>query len=298
MLHAGSPQVEAREEATIQVRRISKYGVDTGKNTLASPLRLDVKPSSHEAGGTHTVSVAFLSRASGVDEKCLLAWLGPGQPFIKLEWTYPEYDYPKWTTRHLVLPDGPDDHVGLSGGTGFATRMFNHVQSFPSAATLSSSQGQRFSSTRHRRAIPQNSRKSPPESTYVGRPGRSYHGNWRQQRYSPFHSPLRDTPPAMSPPSWDDQSSVYTESVSTPSSDLDTGALSPSPVQHPEPKQFGDECSNRRLHQQLQIEALGQQRREAEELFAQTGDTSGLLHVMASAAEANGIWHPGGLPRF
>jgi hypothetical protein len=58
------------------------------------------------------------------------------------------------------------------------------------------------------------------------------------------------------------------------------------------------EDSGKLAEQQLQIEHLSRQRTDAVAMFAENGDTSGLLAVMAAASQSSIFWDPSGMPRF
>lgn len=49
---------------------------------------------------------------------------------------------------------------------------------------------------------------------------------------------------------------------------------------------------------QQQLQMFARQRRNAEAMLAQTGDTSGLLAALASASQCRGSWDSFGTPRF
>jgi hypothetical protein len=60
----------------------------------------------------------------------------------------------------------------------------------------------------------------------------------------------------------------------------------------------GWEDNDKLAEQQLQNEHLSKQRTDAMTMFAENGDTSGLLAVMAAASKSSVFWDPSGMPRF
>ncbi|KAL2174524.1 uncharacterized protein P884DRAFT_314454 [Thermothelomyces heterothallicus CBS 202.75] len=122
MSHVSTPN-----ETTIIIQAVSVYGQPPGLSVQA-PVK-PLKPLSHEPGGPHTVSVRLVALRGGYDEHTVRRWAETGQCFVRLDWGFPNCNYPKFTTRHLLTSSGASSgDVSFSGGLDWAERMLNALK--------------------------------------------------------------------------------------------------------------------------------------------------------------------------
>ncbi|KAK3384262.1 hypothetical protein B0T24DRAFT_674046 [Lasiosphaeria ovina] len=291
----------------ITVQKLSTYPDGTGTGgVLAGPMESDVNASSHRPDGIHTIDVHLVSLLSGYDKKSLYPWARTGNFFIEAVWGFPGHSYPVWTTKHLLTLEGAA--ISFQGGFGSFTRLFDHVKGFQTSSAASSIPR---APSRPRSYFPtyQGSQKLPlRDAVYSGDLRQANEWSWLEPRPESYRSlnyePL-DSPPPMSPTPTDDDSSCYSESVSTPFADLDEDYLSPVPSRYSNsrhtftgPKYSSDVWTDQQAQQQLHAETLERQRKDAEELYRRSGNTQGLLDVVNSAAQFRGAFHPSGMPLF
>lgn len=214
-----------------------------------------------------------------------IAWLA-AECVIRLNWTFPEFSYPKFTTRHVLdLSDASGD-VSFSGGPGSSYKTLEATRIFlsPSHPAEGDEQLPMLDPT---------DLCSPPKLT----------------RSVPITNRLDQNPeddfstapvPESSRPE-DDELSVCSE--------LTAATISTADGSCPCLNQTGtrDHCSclvcpsqesADRILDQQQLQMLAGQRRDAEAMFTRTGDASGLLRVLESASQFRGSWEPFGMPRF
>ncbi|KAK3316242.1 hypothetical protein B0H66DRAFT_534502 [Apodospora peruviana] len=309
------------DETTISIRAASLYG--TGQ-VLADSLNIPVEPGSHAPGLDHSILASFLAVLSGSDLGTVIAWANTSTCFVKLEWSFPDCEFPKITTRHILLADGHAD-VSLSGGLGFAVKLLRYVQSL--GMTSPPSVRQPHFPTCHLGL------QCPPQAVDVERETEQPHfQNWTDTAgfmvgQCPFPWPgLPGMPFSTSPPPLDDEISIFTdytsqESIITPTMTTATTAttwlndasnllgtafsgfpettISPSEPQNA--VEIDESAMDHLVQRQIQIETFEQQKRAAEAMYAHNGDTRGLLAV-ASASQGghmeSGLWQPTGLPYF
>ena len=71
------------------------------------------------------MSVHLASQMTAFSLEILLRLASTGESFCQLEWNFPSYQFPNFTTRHVLVEEGMDD-VCFSGGLNWAARIFNH----------------------------------------------------------------------------------------------------------------------------------------------------------------------------
>ncbi|KAK3682566.1 hypothetical protein B0T22DRAFT_288394 [Podospora appendiculata] len=290
---------------TICVTSLAFYG--TGE-VLASSLQFSVKATAHEPGRMHTISVYLVAILSGCAIDSLLGWASTRDYFVKLEWMFPHYRHPKFTTRHLLVTDDTAQ-ISFSGGLEWALRLWRHVQTLevasPSIQTIPILPQRQLPAINERQKLPSQN------LFYMGQP--QQHQPQSEHKICLGSCPrspwdLISTPLFMPPPSADDETSTYSGSTWTTSTH-DTNP-NPNTFATPTSSEFSEEESrqsspglefspgleyddidddegmgNYTVQQQIQTEASEQQKRAALDLFASNGDTSGMLAVMASMEE-------------
>ncbi|KAL2161957.1 hypothetical protein VTH06DRAFT_7742 [Thermothelomyces fergusii] len=118
----GSVVTNGRQETTIVIRALSVCGKPPRRTAQGALTAL--KPLSHGPGGPHTVSVRLVALGSGYDEHTVRGWAETGRCFVRLDWGFPDCNYPRFTTRHLLTrPAASPADVSFSGGLGWAERM-------------------------------------------------------------------------------------------------------------------------------------------------------------------------------
>jgi hypothetical protein len=278
-------------QTTICIQSVSVYG-QTG--VLAHGLEYPMEPKNHDPGGSHVISAQFVARVSRCDEQMIRDLASIGECFIKLDWKFPGYNYPKFTTRHFVTLDGGFGDVSFSGGLTWARRILKNAQNMQ----LTKQPVQKYQYLPM--PAPRDSCDGPKLALQPS------FRNWLAPNPGyrfPFGPEMRDAPMFVAPEPTDDQTSVCSELTTTTTiSDTDTDfqfSCYPPPMEAEHP-QTCECCGNYdwMVEQQLQIEILQRQRRNAEAMYARNGDTSGLLAVMASSSQSNWGWDSSGMPRF
>jgi hypothetical protein len=247
-----------------------------------------VEPLSHDPGGPHFISVDLVAFLGNCHIQMVQDWAKAGECFIKLDWTFPGCNYPKFTTRHLLgMAPG---HVSFSGGLGWAEKTLKAAQLL--GMTNCPPPSRQNLPVWNPVNIP-----SGPKLPFQPPPLPSWHG------WNPGYGTLAG-PIYVSRGLADDEVSNFSEATSMTAAS-DASAVCSEPAELADytfsgsfPDHDPEEDDDDRAQQQLQNELLYRQRREAEMLYAQTGDTNGLLAVRASAAQFSGAWHSFGLPRF
>jgi len=110
------------DERIIAVQKLSIYGFDSPPARSPSTC---VKAASFPPGDTHTVSVRLAAKLTNFSLGLLLNWASTGDCFCKLEWIFPSYKFPKFTTRHVLVQEGTDD-VSFSGGLNWAIKILEY----------------------------------------------------------------------------------------------------------------------------------------------------------------------------
>ncbi|KAK0739161.1 hypothetical protein B0T21DRAFT_409533 [Apiosordaria backusii] len=276
MSHNPSAQVKVdMSPGTIIITKIYEHG-PSGLST--KPLELPINPSAGDPKELHTISTFLLSMTLGVDGKILETRARSQDWFIHVDWRY-QTIYPKFTTRHRVIP-GISPSVRFAGGTAWAENIA-------------------------RNPAFQTPHKQMPVPDYLRRPTRNTSWESRAPPFNPLNrtpvtmpdftswipSPeFPGTPRSMSPGPGDDELSVCSDltSVGSTVSEITTPRfLSPSPSRQNSSTlatgSINGDWMDQQVQQQFQDEAFLKQKREAENLFARTGDLSGLIAVMEAA---------------
>ncbi|KAL2263618.1 hypothetical protein VTK26DRAFT_5980 [Humicola hyalothermophila] len=293
---------------TICVQRLSGYGQLADLSQAMSYL---LEPLIHDPGSPHTISALLVALLSDLDLQLVQTWARTGECFIKLVWIFRGSSYPKFTTRHLLVLGTDTPCVSFSGGVAWAQRILKSAQGFQAAA----------------RPVSPLPRLPPPDARARQKlPVRLLLGLGPGQSWMDDIGYLRQDRPSASSVTADDRSSVCSELTSaTTISDADTEYSSGPPLSYvgsglltseasgPElptlnwtaqgqaetaEKDAEEELYDRMASQQLQIEALARQSRDAQAMYARNGDTSGFLALMSSANRFAGSWDSGGMPEF
>ncbi|KAK1755687.1 hypothetical protein QBC47DRAFT_193354 [Echria macrotheca] len=121
-------QLKANEVdgGTICIQGLSVFGHNHPK---ASPNgTVQVRPSSIPAGSVHTISAEYAAKVLDVSLDDILDSASHGKVFCSVAWTFPNHQYPRFTTRHLVVPGDAAD-ISFSGGLGWALKQLSFIQS-------------------------------------------------------------------------------------------------------------------------------------------------------------------------
>lgn len=278
----------------------------------ATSLQHTMNPRGHDPGGMHTISVSLISQLAGNSQQKLEALIGQEDRFMKVDWGF-DLPYPKLTTRHLMVME-PTPLISFSGGLDWALKIRKSMASLNMAAppirSMSLPVPPRFN-TRE----PQ---KQPFSSNRAATWNRPSSFNWLATGTGhipfPFPGPsntpsslpgsrtdvfpppgLLDTPRCVTPAlSLDDDQSSVSSGITSPGgtiSDAAFGSSYFSPLSTRQNSSRVDEFSNQWMdklaEQQLLDEQFQQQKREAEALYARTGDVSGLRAVLALASKSS-----------
>ncbi|KAK4248522.1 hypothetical protein C7999DRAFT_31014 [Corynascus novoguineensis] len=308
---------------TIIIHGLSVYNQPRG--LPAQSRAWAVQPLSHKAGGHHIISAHLVALKGGYDLSAVQEWAKSGDCFAKLDWTFPDCNYPKFATRHLLSPNSSSDggDVSFSGGLGWAEKMLEAIKM--------------LNATNYPDPPPPSLRPHPP-------PPRSWLSCCSNYPYgyppSQLSLSLSLPRPALvtrhlyekrEPGCYhfreleDDQVSNHSTATSlTTASDVSTAAFS-EPAELPCYDSFrgeekpsrarcwpgndeqadnhndeeGDDERNREEELRRRLEVLRTQRLEAEARYARDGDASGLMAVLAAARQSPDYWDTAtGLPRF
>ncbi|KAL2194290.1 hypothetical protein P885DRAFT_80297 [Corynascus similis CBS 632.67] len=315
---------------TIIIHELSVYNRPRG--LPAQSRAWAVQPLRHEAGGHHTISVDLVALKGGYDVSAVQEWAKSGNCFAKLDWTFPNCNYPKFATRHLLRPSSSSGggDVSFSGGLAWAEKMLEAIKM--------------LNATNYPDPPPPSLRPLPPPRSWL-----SCHSNY-PHGCSPSQISLSLSPPQPALVTRhlyekrdsgcypfreleDDQVSNHsTATTLTTASDASTAAFS-EPAELPCYDSFrgeekpsrarararararcwpgndeqadnhndeeGDNERSRGEDLRLRLEALRTQRLEAEARYARDGDASGLMAVLTAARQSPDFWDTGtGLPRF
>ncbi|KAK0739168.1 hypothetical protein B0T21DRAFT_138071 [Apiosordaria backusii] len=255
-----------------------------------------VVPGAIDPAGPHIISTSLASILLGIDPKILEARAKHEECFLHLDWRY-ETHYPNFTTRHLLVL-GSSPIVGFADGTAWAenavkiSNFRGAQQTMPIPDYLlnpawNTPQGLRNPAwntpqeLRKSSLITRTQTESPPDPR----------NSWQEpSRWTQALSPpeLPDTPLTGSPGPEEDQISTYSDPASIGSTFLQTTApslLTPAPFRQNSsylPDINGD-WMDLRTQQQFQSDAFQQQKEQALDLYARTGDVSGMVAVMKTA---------------
>ncbi|KAK4154772.1 hypothetical protein C8A00DRAFT_32443 [Chaetomidium leptoderma] len=293
--------------STICVQTVSIYG---RPGVLARPRDYALDTSNHEPGGPQSISARLLSKLSGREISMILAWASTGKCFIKLEWTFPGCTHPAFTTRHRLVPDEIPGGVSFRDDLAWAEKMLKAAGNLGITRCLA--QGRREPSQLY--AV--DTRNGPRLYQQPSLP------HWFSQRSLWMHR-FGTNPPAEEEEevpdltSEPDTESTMSDASTVFSSDLEDGRACGDDDDDDDDDDWGYRNSHNIINnnikhthlaqqqqhqqqnqQQIQLETEGfrRQRIAAEALYAQTGDTSGLLAVLAAASQARRSRHSSGVP--
>ncbi|KAK4160079.1 hypothetical protein QBC43DRAFT_120643 [Cladorrhinum sp. PSN259] len=254
---------------------------------------MSVKPSTYDPGGLDAISTALVAQATAHNLHELEALALTGNCYIQLTWRL-HLPYPSFTTRHLLVTS--ETLVSFSGDLVWAQRIVKNAEKFQIIdRPLPSSVPTQMVSV-----LPPVTARDRQKTAFLtghaGIPSQLQLERWAPssmgtQPDSPAEIP--DTPLSMSPAREDDQLSVCSDltAAGTPGPSLHHNQnfrlLSPPPSrkQSSHIDEINNEWVDRMVQQQLQLDMFHQRKREAEELYARNGDTSGLLAVLAAVTE-------------
>lgn len=270
----------------------------------ANSLELPVKPSTYDPGGVDAISTVFVARATGIHLRDLEAQALTGTCYIRVNWKL-QLDYPTFTTRHLLVVT--ETLVAFAAGLAWAQRIERTAVRFQTVDTP-------LPRSILLPALPhlpaQYQQKTAILTGYAETSSQFQLTGWARdsdnlRAFSPPELP--DTPSSMSPAPEDDQASTCSEYISGGASRPYSGRhpnfrlLSPPPSRKHSSHMDDDmnhEEAEEMVQQQIRLDLFQQQKREAEELYARNGDTSGLLAVLAAATQQRVNSQSPGAPRF
>ncbi|KAK4180092.1 hypothetical protein QBC36DRAFT_286943 [Triangularia setosa] len=247
-----------------------------------------VSPVTTDPGGPNTISTYSASILFAVDQKVAEARAKAKECHIHLDWRYGPPN-PKFTTRHLLVL-GSSPTVGFAGGTAWYENV--------AKASVFRGEQETMSIPNYLQSpawtTPLDPRKSllttgAETGSFIG----SQHPCWQEpSRWTRAFSPpeLLDTPRKGSPGPEEDQLSVCSDPASVDStfSEATTPSLytpAPSRQNSSSLADINGAWMDLRIQQQFQSEAFQQQKKQAEDLYVQTGDVSGLISVMNMASQ-------------
>ncbi|KAL2166062.1 hypothetical protein VTG60DRAFT_3335 [Thermothelomyces hinnuleus] len=247
------------------ILRLSVIGQPPGLPTQET-VQL-VNALSHEPEVGHTVSVQLVALRGGYDTETVQRWAETGQCFVELHWTFPDCNYPKFTTHHLLIsPSGNPGDISFSGGLGWAEGLLKAMKL--------------LNATDH----------PDPDDRRPGYVSRQLDDDQ-----------VSNSSAATSLTTTSDASIAFSEPAELPNG---TGDKNEEQADNGNYNDNADGRSSSSINQaeelqlQLQLELLSRQRREAEARYARNGDASGLLAVLAAARQSSRYWDSSGLPRF
>ncbi|KAK4232573.1 hypothetical protein QBC38DRAFT_450200 [Podospora fimiseda] len=265
---------------------------------------LPVKPS-YDPGGLDAISIVLVAQVTGQPLKDLETLALSDSYYIKLTWRL-HLPFPTFTTRHLLVVG--ETFLSFSRDLAWAQKIVKNAERFqpidrpfPTAARSQTFPVYPQNTTRERQ-------KTAFLTSHAGIPSQLQLESWARSSLEPQAlSPpeIPDSPLSMSPAPEDHESIC---------SDIpDAGASAPMGFQNPKFQlitpppsrkhtshldEVNDESADGMVQQQLSLDMFQQKKREAEDLYARNGDTSGLLSVLAEArAAASRDWQSPGAPR-
>ncbi|KAK3998338.1 hypothetical protein QBC44DRAFT_2900 [Cladorrhinum sp. PSN332] len=269
-------------------------------------LEFPVKPSTHDPGGLNAITTVLVAQVTGQSLKELEALALSGSCYIKLTWRL-HLPYPNFTTRHLLVAGKA--LISFSGDLAWAQRIVKNAEKIhaidrPLPRAIPPQMVPRLPQITAR-----GRQKTAFLTSHAGIPSQLQLEGWVQNGLVPraFSPPeIPDTPLSMSSAPEDDQVSICSDVTATgnsgpmPHRNPNFRLISPPPSrkQSSHIDDVNSEWVDRMVQQQLQLDVFQHKKREAEELYARNGDTSGLLAVLAAATEPSGSWQSPGTPRF
>jgi hypothetical protein len=308
---------------TISVRSVFVCGID---NPPAEPPSTRVKAVSSASGGSHTLSVSFALRMTSFSAEFLVRHASTGEAFCKMEWGFPDYPSPNFTTRHILVPEGLDD-VYFSGGLDWAIQIFHFFHPSQSAGSdIEEEAPSPPESCSHQQA-----QQTPSCIDHQDDTEAEIETDWSAfglERAPSTPPELSETPLALSslhldncrhpsvttglfrpfggvtPDAHDYSNSDYgyenNDIANPPMSpmSLTTGTTRQSTPEWISDTPSDDNHTGQSIKDQEQIKLLSQRKQEAQRLYARNGDSSATLDVLNSAAKVNAAWFPSGFARF
>jgi hypothetical protein len=316
---------EPDEESAIAVRKLSICGKDSIPVRPQRPCH--VKPASHGLGEPHRVSLGLVLQMTALSPDILSDWANSGNVSFKLEWTFlTRHAFPKFTTSHLLVQEDVAD-VSFGGGLGWALKIFRRfhpLQPFVWSLGEMPTQPVHQRSTKPHQpisprvqlgtpilntsefpALPVSissfSLASEPQSLPQVDPWMMTQDRWNSMSPHPqgsLHVGSHNQDPSRAVPYLDEESGDDGDQPGTPAS------LTTATTRQSTPTGDNDAaaCSSRSSHEHIKnqdyLNSLSQQRKAAERLYANTGNSNALFSVISSAARDSEAWHPSGLARF
>jgi hypothetical protein len=308
---------------TISVRSVFVCGID---NPPAEPPSTCVKAVNSAPGGSHTLSVSLASRMTSFSAEILVRLASTGEAFCKMEWGFPDYPSPNFTTRHILVPEGLDE-VYFSGGLDWAIQIFHFFH--PSQSAGLDIEEQSPSPTEI--SSHQQAQQAPSCTNHQDDIEADLEADWSDfdLERPPSTSPeLSETPPALSslhldngrlpsattglfrsfggvtPDAHDYSNSEYgydnNHGADPPMSpmSLTTGTTRQSTPEWISDTPNDDSHTGQSIKDQEQIKLLSWRKQEAQRLYVRNGDSTATLDVLNSAAQISEAWFPSGFARF
>lgn len=300
-------------ESVICVQRLLIYGLDSAQ---VQPLNDHVKTTSLATEARHTVSVRLAARLTRFSASFLLGWASTGERFCQLEWIFQDFQFPKFTTRHVLVEEEATE-IGFAGGLKWAYDM---LLSFHPPLETSDEPELEHS------PIP-DSPKSDQTEGYDFCDGSSSRTCDNAAGYGPAHGgpyvPLESSlpripnfPPFSAPQCGDIASRLPAKDLTAAQgypalryeddctdelaslTSLTTGTTRPSSPELPTETPYGRSRPDQYPIDREKLEALSQQRQAAVAQYEKNGDKSAMLSLLNSAAQFDGAWDSAGFARF
>ncbi|KAK3939109.1 hypothetical protein QBC46DRAFT_438598 [Diplogelasinospora grovesii] len=162
----GQAPWQTGESIVIRIRGLHIYGTDVSAQT--AHIECYLRASSHEPGGSHTISAESVARITGSDITILTLWASTGECFVKVEWSFPEHEFPKLSTRHLLTAstEGAAD-LSFSGGLDWAFGILDHVQMVDPALAAPLGESCNATRTRFSRRRGRRQQRLPTQPTHL-----------------------------------------------------------------------------------------------------------------------------------
>ncbi|KAK4105245.1 hypothetical protein N658DRAFT_555781 [Parathielavia hyrcaniae] len=277
-----APSALADDSPEICIRAFSVYGQPS---SLAQGLEYPITPRRHDSGGHHIISVCFIAFLSKRDVQSIRAWAKTGEHFVELEWTFPGYGYPKFTTRHVLNDQKASHDLSFSGGLGWALEMMETAEKLSLTSPPAGRPDPFIWNPVDSHASPKPALQPCPftnranwssDPEFSGRPMLHFHGHGKEE--------VGDFMDGDSDNTWSDTgTSLVFSDLSDDMADHPVG-------DHSRPEELADGLPSQ--------EHLERRKMEAVEAYALNGDTSGMLAVLASVSQLNRNCYPSEGPRF
>jgi len=299
-------------ENVICVQKLFIYGLDSGQ---AQSLRDNVQTTSLVPEARHTVSVHLAARLTRFSASFLLSWVSKGERFCQLEWIFPNFQFPKFTTRHVLVQEEAS-HIAFAGGLQWAYDMLLYLH--PSLETSGDLELE-HSSTQDFTEPQQIQGDELCGVSYSGSCDSIDAGQTSGVPYAPLDPPFagfsgfplplthqqagmtsgltaKDLTPPEGYPSlgYEDD---YSDEPGSPTS-LTTGTTRPSSPELPNETHYGRSRPDQHPVDQERTEDFSRQRQAAVAQYEENGDKSAMLSVLNRAAQFDGVWDSAGFARF